>query len=313
MRPLLISAALVALFCLPALAEPPASPPAAAAPPAAKTAPPAGAPDPVVAKVNGHDLHMSDVQELAQSLPAQLRGMPAQMLYPLLIDQLVDREALAIAARKQGLDKDPAVRREMRRAEDATLQNAFIQRQVAPSVTEEAISALYKKEIAGKPGEEQVHARHILVASEDEANKIIAELKGGADFAALAKKYSSDPGAQKGGDLGWFKKADMLPEFSAAAFALKPGQYTEKPVHTRFGWHVIQVLEVKREPPPTYQQARTELRQQIVQQGVQKAIEQARAGVSIERFNPDGTPMRATDTAEPPPGPEAPVPPPGNR
>lgn len=336
------AAALAALFCLPALAQNTASPapgaavpapatpapsaaaPSAAAPPAeqpagAAAAPDASAttaqprPDPVVAKVNGHEVHLSEVQEVAQSLPDELRGMPSKMLFPLLVDQLVDREAMVIAARKEGLDKDPTIQRQIRLAESAALQNALIQREVGPGVTEEAIAARYKQEIAGKPGEMEVHARHILVTSEDQANKIIAQLKGGADFVALAKQQSSDPAAQKGGDLGWFKKSDMLPEFGAAAFALKPGQFTEKPVHTRFGWHVIQVLEVKQNPPPTYEQARAQLRQEIVQEGVQKAIEKARAQVSIERFNPDGTPVRASDAAEPPSPPNSPEPPAENR
>jgi peptidyl-prolyl cis-trans isomerase C len=335
------AAALAALFCLPVLAQnpalaqnkatpaagPSATAPAAPAPPVtaqptepsdAAPAPSAAAasqprPDPVVAKVNGQPVHLSDVQELAQGLPDELRGMPSKMLFPLLIDQLVDREAMVIAARKQGLDKDPAIQRQIRLAESAALQNALIQREVGPSVNEDAIAARYKQQLAGKPGELEVHARHILVTSEDQANKIIAQLKTGADFVALAKQQSSDPAAQKGGDLGWFKKGDMVPEFGAAAFDLKPGQFTEKPVHTRFGWHVIQVLEVKQNPPPTYEQARPQLRQEIVQEGVQKAIEKARGQVSIERFNPDGTPVRASDTAEPPPPPNSPAPPAENR
>jgi peptidyl-prolyl cis-trans isomerase C len=327
MRPFPFSAAaLAALLAGPTLAQtppsPPASPPAGAAappsatPPAQPAAPAAPRPETVIAKVDGAELHMSDLQELAQSLPQELRSMPGNMLYPLLLDQLIDRTALAIAARKQGLDQQPDVQRQMHLAEEAALQNALIQRDIAPKVTEEAVSALYKKQVAGKPGTEEVHARHILVTSEEEANKIIAQLKGGADFAALAKKFSTDPGAQKGGDLGWFKQGDMLPEFGAAAFALKPGQFTDKPVRTRFGWHVIQVLEVKRDPPPTYEQARSELRQQIVQEAVQKVIAEARASVKIERFNPDGSPITASETAEPPPPPGEPpaaVPPAENR
>lgn len=323
MRPLFLpAAALATLLSLPALALDPAPPAGAPVPPTAPAvAPqpgqPAAAanpaqprPDPVIARVDEHELHMSDVEQLARGLPEELRGMPSSVLFPLLVDQLVDREAMAIAARKAGLDKDPATQRQIRLAEEAALQNALIQREVGPSISEEAISTRYKKEIAGKPGETQVHARHILVTSEDQANKIIAELKGGGDFVAIAKKVSTDPGAQNGGDLGWFKKGDMVPEVASAAFALKPGQITDKPVHSRFGWHVIQVLEVKQAPPPTYGEARAQIRQQIVQEGVQKAIDKARADVKIERFNPDGTPVRATDTAEPPPATPEPPPPP---
>ena len=96
-----------------------------------------------------------------------------------------------------------------------------------------------------------MHARHILVASEDEAKKIIEELNKGGDFAALAKAHSTDSGAAQGGDLGFFKKGDMVPEFAAAAFALKAGEITTTPVHTQYGWHIIKVEEHRQAPPPT--------------------------------------------------------------
>ncbi len=108
--------------------------------------------------------------------------------------------------------------------------------------------------------------------------QIIAQLNKGADFAALSKQYSKDPGAaQQGGDLGWFKKDEMVPEFADAAFALQPGQIDQTPVHTQFGWHVIQVLERRTDPPPSFEQASQELRQKMIQEAVQKAVAQARA------------------------------------
>jgi peptidyl-prolyl cis-trans isomerase C len=271
---------------------------------------PSAKPDPVVARVNGRDEHLSDLENLAQNLPEQLRNMPPNMLYPILIDQIIDRDLLVQEARKQGLQKDPAVKREMDDAADMALQNALINRAVAPAITDQALQAAYQKQIAGKPGEEEVHARHILVPTEAAADSVIKELQGGADFAALAKKDSTDPAAANGGDLGWFKKGDMLPEFSDAAFALKPGQFTTKPVHTRYGWHVIQVIERRTAPPPTFAEARDQLRQQAIQDAVQKEIEEARKGAQIERFNIDGTPVRATDQAEPP-GPAGAEPPAG--
>ena len=148
-----------------------------------------------------------------------------------------------------------------------------------------------------------MHARHILVASEADAIAIIAELKKGGDFAAIAKSHSSDPAAAEGGDLGWFKQGDMLPEFSAAAFALKPGEVTDKPVHTSYGWHVIRVEERRVAAPPSFEQARDELRSHMIQEGVQKLVANARAGVKVEKFNADGSTARPTDTAEPPPAP----------
>ena len=298
--------ALVALS-LPALAQTtpatpsPAAPAAQAGAQATTDAAPKG--DPVVAKVNGQEIHASDVREAMAGLPDEYRSLPPNMLFPMMVDQLVDRKALLLLAQKQGLDKDPQVQRQMTRAADAALQNALLSRTVGPLVTEQKVKERYDTTIANKPGEEEVHARHILVGSEDEAKKIIAQLNGGADFAKLAKEDSKDPGAAQGGDLGWFKKGDMLPEFSAAAFALQPGQITETPVHTQYGWHVIKVEGRRQAPPPSFEQARNQLRQDMIQEGVRKEVAEARQGLTIERFNPDGSTPKATDTAVPPPAP----------
>ncbi len=274
--------------------------PATAPPPAAAAGEPATS-DPVVAKVNGEDIRASDVREAMSGLPDEYRSLPPNMLFPMMLDQLVDRKALVLLAQKQGLDKDPQVQRQMTRAADSALQNALLSRDVGPSVTEQKVKERYDATVANKPGEEEVHARHILVASEDEAKKIIAQLKGGADFAQLAREHSTDPGAAQGGDLGWFKKGDMLPEFSAAAFALQPGQITDTPVHTQYGWHIIKVEGRRQAPPPTFEQARDQLRQDMIQEGVRKVVAEARQGLAIQRFNPDGSAPKATDSAEPPP------------
>jgi peptidyl-prolyl cis-trans isomerase C len=293
-------AALAALGCLagPASAQAPA-----AKAPAVQTPGAPVAPDPVVARVNGTEIRFSDLQDAMQGLPAEYRSMPPQTLYPALVNQLVDLEAVVAMARKQGLDKDPAVRRQMARAEDEALQSALFHRDIAPMVTDAAVRARYDRDVAGKPGEAEVHASHILVANEADAVAIIAELKKGGDFAAIAKSRSSDPGAAQGGDLGWFKKGDMLPEFADAAFALQPGQVTDKPVHTQYGWHVIRVEERRTAEPPTFEQARDGLRNQMVQDGLQKLVASALAEVKVEKYNIDGSTPRPTDTAEPPPAP----------
>jgi peptidyl-prolyl cis-trans isomerase C len=276
------------------------SAPAQTAPPPAQAATPAPA-DPVVAKVNGQPITLSDIQTAAQGLPDNMRGMPPQMLYPMILDQLIDGRALVIEAEKDGLQKDPAVAREVQAAEDRALQSALLSKEVGPKVTEAAVKARFEQDQANKPPEEEVRASHILVANEADAKKIIAELDAGADFATLAKQNSTDPGGKNGGDLGFFKKDDMVPEFSAAAFALKPGEITQTPVHTQFGWHVIKLVERRTAPPPTFDQAKDDLRQKMIQEYVQQAVAQARTGITVQKFNMDGTPMKATDSAEPPP------------
>ncbi|MGE0226462.1 MAG: peptidylprolyl isomerase [Acetobacteraceae bacterium] len=262
-------------------------------------APPA---DPVVAKVDGQPIMLSDVRAAMAGLPEAARNLPMQTIYPLLLDQIIGGRALVAEAKKSGADKDPEVQRQVKQAADRALENALLQREVAPQVTDAMVRARYDRDIAGKPGEEEVRARHILVADEATAKTIIAELKKGGDFVALSTKYSKDPGsAKQGGDLGFFKKDQMVPEFAAAAFSLKDNEISPVPVKTQFGWHVIQVTGHRQAQPQGFEEARDELRQEMIQEGVQKAMARARAAVTIETFNIDGSSKRATDSAEPPP------------
>ena len=291
-----------ALPCGVALAQ--AAPPQAApaqSPPAQSAAGTAtAAADPVVATVNGEPIHLSEVKVAAEALPANLRSVPFEMIYPKLLDSMISERVLADAARKAGIDKDPAVQWQIVAATNQVLDNALLTKVVMPSVTDQALHARYDKEIAGKAGEEEVHAKHILVESEDQAKQIITDLEKGGDFAALAKQYSKDPGAADGGDLGFFKKNEMVPAFADAAFALKPGQFTHTPVHTQFGWHVILLVDRRQAPPPKFEQAADQLRQEMLKEGVQQEIVKARAAASVQTFNMDGSEARATDSAVPP-------------
>jgi peptidyl-prolyl cis-trans isomerase C len=294
---LLASALTVAAFTSVAIAAP-------APAPAAKPGAPGG--NPVLATVNGDAIRMSDVATAAQQLPPQIQQqIPPEKLFPMLVDQLISGKAVQIEARKQGLDKKPDIARAMQAAADQVLQNAALKAAVLPKVDEEAVKAAYDAQYAGKPGQEEVHARHILVDSEAKAQDIIKQLEAGAKFEDLAKKYGDpkDAATQQGGDLGFFKKGDMLPEFSDVAFKLKPQEYTKTPVHTRYGWHVIQVLETRVAPPPAYDQVKSQIRQELLQKYAKAFIQQARAQVKVQLFNASGTPAAA-----PAPGAKAPAP-----
>lgn len=280
----------------PAFAQAPATPPAK--PAAAAPQPPA---DPVLAKVNGQEIRVSDLNALAQTLPPEARQMPPQQLLPQLLEQAIGGKALAVAAKKDKLDQDPNVARAMAAASERVLETAMVQREVGPTLTEDKIKTRYDKEISGKPGEEEVHASHILVKTEQEAKDIIAKLKGGADFAALAKEKSTDPGAANGGDLGFFKAGDMLPEFSTMAFSLKPGEISPTPVQTRYGWHVIKLQERRQQPAPKLEEVHDELRQELINEGINNAIAKAVAQVKVERFNFDGSPLKPAPAAAPAP------------
>ncbi|MBR0679979.1 peptidylprolyl isomerase [Roseomonas eburnea] len=256
--------------------------------------------DPVVARVDGQPILLSDLAAAARDLPEELRGAPPQMLYPLLLDQLIAGRAVTAAARRAGLDQDEAVRARIRRAEEQELQQAWLSREIASRVTDDAIRARYDRDVANRPAEEEVRARHILVPTESEAREALAEVRGGADFTAVAQRRSTGPGAREGGDLGFFRRGDMVPEFAEAAFALQAGQISENPVRSPFGWHVIKVEERRRAAAPALEEVSNAIRQQLLEAEVTAAVDRARGEARIERFNLDGSAPRPTDAAEPP-------------
>ncbi len=181
--------------------------------------PPAG--NPVVARVDGTEFRLSDVEAMQQSLPQQAQKLPLKQIYPILLDRLVDGALVVDAGRKEHLDQDPAVERRLKLYEDRLIQQAYVEQLIKGAESEDQLKARYQKFLEEKPAREEVHARHILVKTEAEAKSIIAQLDKGADFATLAKKDSTDPGAASGGDLGYFGRDDMVPAFTAARMPLR--------------------------------------------------------------------------------------------
>ncbi len=259
--------------------------------PASTTAAAPADSDPVVATVNNIQIHMSEIQADAQNLPPQAQQLPPEQLLPMLVNQEVDRKALLIAAKKDGLEKNPDVAARMEAAANIQLENAYVQQAVAAQVTDTAVQAAYNRDYANKPGPEQVDARHILVSSQAQAQDIINQLNKGADFAKLAEKYSIDPGAKNGGELGWFSKDEMVAPFADAAFALKKGEYTKTPVQTQFGWHVILNEGERTAPTPALADVQQQIRQKLTDQAVQTTLDQVRSQVKIQVFGADGKPV----------------------
>ncbi|WP_368416077.1 peptidylprolyl isomerase [Falsiroseomonas sp.] len=276
----------------------------AQAPTPAATPAPGAAADPVLARVDGQEIRVSDLELEFRRLPEELRNMPPAMLQPLLLDQMITHKAIVNAARARGLDRDAEVVARVRRAEEETLQQALLLREVQPLLTDEALRTRYQAEIAGRPAEEEVRASHILLASEQEARTALAELRRpGADFAEIARRRSTDPGARNGGDLGFFKRGDMIPEFEQAAFALRPGEITQNPIRTQFGWHVIRLEERRAVPAASFDESREALRQQAFEAGVNAAVERIRAAARVERLQGGEAPRAPSllDGAAPPP------------
>jgi peptidyl-prolyl cis-trans isomerase C len=250
--------------------------------------------NPVVARVDGTELHLSDVEAAQQNLPPQAQKLPFEQIYPMLLDRLVDGMLITEAGRKEHLDRDPEVQSRLKRYEDRLIQEAYINRMVKPAETEDRLRTRYETSLKEKPAQEEVHARHILVKTEAQAKSVIAELDKGADFAALAKKYSTDPGAESGGDLGYFGHDDMVKEFADAAFALSPGQYSKTPVKTEFGWHVIKVEDRRTGKPPSFEEAREQLSRDLAHEIIDAKLQDLRGSAKIEEFGLDGKPLPAT-------------------
>ncbi len=259
--------------------------------PVTATAKPAD--DPVVARVNGSELHRSDVYAAQRSLPQQYQQAPIEQIYSRLLDQMVQGMLIADAGRKEKLADDPEVKRRVALAENREIQEVYLNHLVEAATTDARLHEQYDKFIKGQPAREEVSARHILVASEEEAKAIIVELGKGADFAAVAKQKSTDPAKDTGGDLGYFTRDSMVPEFADAAFALGKGEYTKVPVHTQFGWHVIKVEDRRSAPPPTFEESKDELTTELAREVIAAKVQSLKDGAKVETFALDGSPMPA--------------------
>jgi peptidyl-prolyl cis-trans isomerase C len=268
---------------------------------AKKAATPAASDDPVVARVNNQELRRSDITQALRDLPPQVQRQPIDKIYPQLLDQMLGTMLVSQAGRKARLAEDPEVKKRLALVQDQIIADTYVQRMLKKEITEAKLKARYDKLMKDAPPREEVSARHILVASEADAKAIIEQLKKGADFAALAKEKTTDPaGKTSGGDLGYFTKDEMVPEFADAAFKLKPGEFTQTPVHTQFGWHVIKVEDRRAAKPPTFEQMKPQLVNDLSRELIQEKMKELRATAKIEIFNPDGSKPGAPPAAEAP-------------
>jgi peptidyl-prolyl cis-trans isomerase C len=242
----------------------------------------AAEPDDVVAKVGDTEITEADLAFAAQDLGKELQRFPPAQWRKLLLDVMVDMELMAHAAREDGLDKDPDFERQLDFLKLRALRNAYLAQKVDGAVTDEEVQAAYDKEFADFEGPEEINARHILVKEKAEAEALIAELDGGADFAELAREKSTGPSGPNGGSLGYFVKGQMVPPFEAAAFALEPGTYTKEPVETQFGWHVIKLEDKRRQEKPAFEEVANGLRQQLMRERYDARMAELKDQVAVE-------------------------------
>ncbi len=232
--------------------------------------------------MNGENVTAQDLaqaqEDVGSTLPRQMNDAARRKA---LLDYLVDLKLVTEKAVADKMDQTPDFKAKMAYYREKLLMEGYLGKIAKDSVTEAAIKATYDEAAKAQKPEEEVHALHILVPTEKEALDVEKRLKAGEDFGKLADQLSKDPGS-KGGDLGWFTKDRMVPEFAEVAFTLQPGQVSQ-PVKTQFGWHVIKVLEKRTKPFPPLDQVRDQLDRFVAQRAQSQAIMKLREGAKITR------------------------------
>ena len=249
----------------------------------------------VLAKIDGVPITEDDVndalQDIGPGLPQKLDG-PARQQYAL--DYLIDMKLVAKKAAADKMDADAAFTRRMAYYHDKLAMEALLTDVAAKAATDEAEHKAYDEAAKAQPPVPEVHARHILLPTEEEAKAALARVKKGEDFAKVATELSKDPGGE-GGDLGWFTKDKMVPEFADAAFKMEPGQVSD-PVKSQFGWHIIKVEEKRMKTFPPFEQVKDQAARYVVQKAQSDLIVKLHEGVKIERTD---APAKPADAAAP--------------
>jgi peptidyl-prolyl cis-trans isomerase C len=254
--------------------------------------------NPVLAKVNGAEIRASDVALAEEELGPSLAQMDPATKKENVLSFLIDMKIVSKEAEDKKIADRDDFKTRLAFARNRLLMDNLLAVEGKAATTDENMKKVYEEAAKQISGEQEVHARHILVETEDQAKKIEGELKKGADFAELAKKESKDPGASDGGDLGFFTKDQMVPEFSAAAFALEPGKISD-PVKTQFGWHVIKVEEKRTRKAPDFEQVKPQIETYVVRKAQADYVAKLRTAAKVERMDKPEDAAAKPDAAKP--------------
>jgi peptidyl-prolyl cis-trans isomerase C len=254
--------------------------------------------NPVLAKVNGAEIRASDVALAEEELGPSLAQMDPATKKENVLSFLIDMKIVSKEAEDKKIADRDDFKTRLAFARNRLLMDNLLAVEGKAATTDENMKKVYEEAAKQISGEQEVHARHILVETEDQAKKIEGELKKGADFAELAKKESKDPGASDGGDLGFFTKDQMVPEFSAAAFALEPGKISD-PVKTQFGWHVIKVEEKRTRKAPDFEQVKPQIETYVVRKAQADYVAKLRTAAKVERMDKPDDAAAKPDAAKP--------------
>jgi peptidyl-prolyl cis-trans isomerase C len=256
--------------------------PAEAAPAAQPAAPAVPTANTVIATVGDKQITEGDLALAAEDIGQQLQQVPPEQQRAFLLSVLIDMKVMAAAARESALDQTDEFRARSTFLEDKALRRMFFAEKIATAVTPESVRAVYDEYVASFAPAQEIHARHILVATEDEAKAVKVALDGGKPFEVEAMEKTTDPsGKNNGGDLGFFGKGQMVPEFEAAAFMLEIGQVSE-PVQSQFGWHIIKVDEKRETAPQSFEEMQGQLGQTAIYDAYDAAVAEYRAKYAVD-------------------------------
>lgn len=269
--------------------------PDATAEPAAETAPDGV----VIATVNGADIYRSELMEAFEQLPPDATQLGIDYIYQPLLDQLINTKLLEVEANNNLPADDPELVKRAAEMRGQVMVQIYFQRQIDIMVSDEKLDGKYQQYLAENPPQEEVHARHILLATEEEALAVLALIQSGMDFAEAAKAHSTGPSGPTGGDLGYFTKERMVAPFADAAFAMKAGDVSSAPVKTDFGWHVIKVEDRRSQPQTPFAEMRDELAEELTREVAADMIASLRENAEVETFDIDGNPLPENGEAAP--------------
>lgn len=227
--------------------------------------------DMVVATVNGVKITLSDMQDVKQMTNPQIAALPMNAVFEPLLDNLINTQVVAQAAKEAKIQDSAEYKKMMKSLENQILMQLYLKQQAQKMQTKAKLAEMYEQYKRNNPPQEEMSAAHILLKTEKEARDVIKQLEKGADFADLANKLSENKGLE-GGDLGYFTRELMVPEFSEAAFRMKEGEISKTPVKTQFGWHIIKAGPRRLTEVPSFEEMEKELTQMQATEAVEEIV-----------------------------------------
>lgn len=243
----------------------------------------------VIAIVNGDKIVKGDVLKVLKGM--SVPEADTEKVFPVVVNQIINEKLIDKETAKAAIEKDPTFIARLAATKEQMIKTIYLERYLKDKVTESDIKSEYDKFKKANKGKEEVHARHILLKTEEEAKQAIKDLDGGAKFETLANERSDGPAAKNGGDLGYFAQGEVIPEFSNAAFQLKPGTYTKTPVKTPFGWHVVYVEDKRIRVIPELKDVENTIRGKLGQVAIENLVTDLRAKADIKQFDINGKPL----------------------